>query len=83
MVFLLRLSPLVPFNLLNYALGLTAVPLLPYIASSWAGMLPGTFAYVYLGGVGGAAVTAAAGGGGTDVTKLILYGNMTPVLFQM
>ncbi|EFJ45137.1 hypothetical protein VOLCADRAFT_94530 [Volvox carteri f. nagariensis] len=74
-VFLLRLSPLVPFNLLNYALGLTAVPLLPYVASSWLGMLPGTFAYVYLGGAGRAAVSAAAGGGGAvDTTQLVLYG---------
>ncbi|GLI61029.1 hypothetical protein VaNZ11_003293, partial [Volvox africanus] len=73
-VFLLRLSPLVPFNLLNYALGLTAVPLLPYVVSSWVGMLPGTFAYVYLGGAGKAAVTAAAGGSGSDTTQLVLYG---------
>ncbi|GIL81377.1 hypothetical protein Vretifemale_10366, partial [Volvox reticuliferus] len=74
-VFLLRLSPLVPFNLLNYALGLTAVPLLPYVVSSWMGMLPGTFAYVYLGEAGKAAVTAAAGGGGgADMTQLVLYG---------
>ncbi|GIL68062.1 hypothetical protein Vafri_21378 [Volvox africanus] len=75
-VLLLRLSPLVPFNLLNYALGLTTVPLLPYVVSSWVGMLPGTFAYVYLGGAGKAAVTAAAGGGGggADTTQLVLYG---------
>ena len=36
-VFLLRLSPLLPFNLLNYALGLTKVPLLPYVGASWLG----------------------------------------------
>ncbi|GLC41253.1 hypothetical protein PLESTB_001082200 [Pleodorina starrii] len=74
-VFLLRLSPLVPFNLLNYALGLTPVQLLPYVVSSWVGMLPGTFAYVYLGGAGKAAVSAAAGGGAAmDPTQLVLYG---------
>jgi uncharacterized membrane protein YdjX (TVP38/TMEM64 family) len=48
-VFLLRLSPIFPFNLLNYALGLTRVRLVDYVLASWIGMLPGTFLYVYLG----------------------------------
>ncbi|MDX2018997.1 MAG: TVP38/TMEM64 family protein [Deltaproteobacteria bacterium] len=48
-VFLLRLSPILPFNLLNYSLGLTRVSLPAYIAGSLVGMLPGTFLYVYLG----------------------------------
>ncbi|KAG2425117.1 hypothetical protein HYH02_015061 [Chlamydomonas schloesseri] len=74
-VFLLRLSPLVPFNLLNYACGLTPVGLAPYVAASWAGMLPGTFAYVYLGGAGRAAVDAAASGGASmSTSQLVLYG---------
>jgi uncharacterized membrane protein YdjX (TVP38/TMEM64 family) len=48
-VLLLRLSPIVPFNLLNYALGLTRVGLRDYVIASLLGMLPGTFLYVYLG----------------------------------
>ena len=48
-VFLLRLSPIFPFTLLNYALGLTRVRLRDYILGSFLGMLPGTFLYVYLG----------------------------------
>ena len=48
-VFLLRLSPVFPFNLLNYALGLTRVSLRAYVLASALGMLPGTFLYVYLG----------------------------------
>lgn len=48
-VLLLRLSPVFPFNLLNYALGLTRVPLPSYALASWIGMLPGTLMYVYLG----------------------------------
>ena len=48
-VFLLRLSPIFPFNLLNYALGLTGVRLRDYVIASFLGMLPGTFLYVYLG----------------------------------
>lgn len=50
-VFLARLSPVFPFNLLNYAFGLTAVRLRDYFLASWIGMLPGTILYVYLGSV--------------------------------
>lgn len=48
-VLLLRLSPIVPFNVLNYALGLTKVGLLEYSFCSWLGMLPATIAAVYIG----------------------------------
>jgi uncharacterized membrane protein YdjX (TVP38/TMEM64 family) len=48
-VLLTRLSPVLPFNLLNYAFGLTSVPFQKYIVASWIGMLPGTIMYVYLG----------------------------------
>jgi uncharacterized membrane protein YdjX (TVP38/TMEM64 family) len=48
-VFLLRLSPIFPFTLLNYSLGLTRVRLRDFIVASFLGMLPGTFLYVYLG----------------------------------
>jgi len=59
-VFLLRLSPLVPFVLLNYALGLTRVPFVDY-ALACVGMLPGTLLYVYYGSAAGLAAAAAAG----------------------
>jgi uncharacterized membrane protein YdjX (TVP38/TMEM64 family) len=59
-VFLLRLSPVFPFNLLNYALGLTRVRFADY-AVACLGMLPGTLAYVYSGKLAGD-VAAAAGG---------------------
>jgi uncharacterized membrane protein YdjX (TVP38/TMEM64 family) len=48
-VLLTRLSPALPFNLLNYAFGLTAVPFRTYLLASWIGMLPGTIMYVYVG----------------------------------
>jgi uncharacterized membrane protein YdjX (TVP38/TMEM64 family) len=48
-VLLLRLSPVFPFNLLNYALGLTRVRLRDYLLASVLGMFPGTLLYVYLG----------------------------------
>ncbi|TAD77737.1 MAG: TVP38/TMEM64 family protein [Oscillatoriales cyanobacterium] len=47
-VLLMRLSPLFPFNALNYMLGLTRVSLRDYVLAS-IGMLPGTIAYVYIG----------------------------------
>ena len=48
-VILARLSPMLPFNLLNYAFGLTRVRLRDYVLGSLIGMLPGTLLYVYLG----------------------------------
>jgi uncharacterized membrane protein YdjX (TVP38/TMEM64 family) len=59
-VFLLRLSPVFPFNLLNYALGLTRVRLADYLLASF-GMLPGTFLYVYYGKLAGDVAALAAG----------------------
>jgi len=61
LIFLLRLSPVIPFNLSNYFYGLTAVKFWPYVLASWIGMMPGTFLYVYIGTAGKAAVSAAAG----------------------
>ncbi len=57
-VFLLRLSPVFPFSLLNYALGLTRVRLADYVVASF-GMLPGTLLYVYSGKVAGELATLA------------------------
>ena len=47
-VLLTRLSPLFPFNVLNYAFGITQVSLKDYILGS-IGMIPGTVLYVYIG----------------------------------
>jgi uncharacterized membrane protein YdjX (TVP38/TMEM64 family) len=50
---LVRLSPLFPFNLLNYAFSLTKVSLRDYFLASWIGMIPGTVMYVYIGSLAG------------------------------
>ena len=50
-VLLTRLSPIFPFNLLNYGLGITQVRLSQYVLASWIGMIPGTVLYVYFGSV--------------------------------
>lgn len=62
-VLLLRLTPVVPFVLLNYALGLTRVKLRDYVLA-FSGMLPATLLYVYYGKVAGDLAEIAAGGGG-------------------
>lgn len=59
-VLLLRLSPVFPFNLLNYALGLTSVRFIDYFVAS-IGMLPGTLLYVYSGKLVGDVARLAAG----------------------
>jgi uncharacterized membrane protein YdjX (TVP38/TMEM64 family) len=61
LVFLLRLSPVIPFNLSNYFYGLTSVKFWSYVLASWIGMLPGTLLYVYLGAAGKAGLSGAAG----------------------
>jgi uncharacterized membrane protein YdjX (TVP38/TMEM64 family) len=48
-VLLTRLSPLFPFNCLNYAFGLTRLSIRDYVGASIVGMLPGTFLFVYVG----------------------------------
>ena len=51
-VLLTRLSPVFPFNLLNYAFGITGVSLKDYALGS-IGMIPGTIMYVYIGSLAG------------------------------
>lgn len=69
-VLLARLSPVFPFNVLNYGLGITSVRLRDYFFASWIGMFPGTVLYVYIGSLAknlaeltsGELETGAAGG---------------------
>jgi uncharacterized membrane protein YdjX (TVP38/TMEM64 family) len=60
-VFLLRLSPLVPFVFSNYFYGLTAIRFWPYVFASLTGMLPLTFLYVSFGVAARGALVEAAG----------------------
>lgn len=74
-VALLRLAPVFPFVLLNYALGLTKVRFLHYMVASLA-MLPGTLLYVYYGHVG----RAALAGGQTVWDWVLLAVGLVAVL---
>jgi uncharacterized membrane protein YdjX (TVP38/TMEM64 family) len=58
-VLLTRLSPVFPFNLLNYAYGLTGVSFKDYTIGS-IGMIPGTIMYVYIGSLAGSLATVGA-----------------------
>ena len=59
-MFLLRLSPLVPYNLLNYALALSGVRYRDFLLASF-GMVPAIVMYVYYGKVVGDVAALAAG----------------------
>jgi uncharacterized membrane protein YdjX (TVP38/TMEM64 family) len=72
-VLLLRLSPLFPFNVLNYALSLSKVRVSTYVLASFLGMLPGTALYVYLGSLAPAAAGLASAGGRGGTTRTVLY----------
>ena len=67
-VFLVRLAPIFPFNLVNYAFGLTGVRPAAYVLATVTGIVPGTLAYVYLGFAG----ASAAGASGGSSTKLLV-----------
>lgn len=70
---LMRLSPAFPFNLLNYAFGLTRVPLRHYALASWLGMLPGTVMYVYLGSLAGELAGLGTGERARPPAEWVLY----------
>ena len=65
MLMITRLIPLFPFNLQNYAYGLTKIRFLTFFFVSWICMLPGTAAYVQLG----AAVNLGEG----NIKKTLVY----------
>ncbi len=73
-----RLVPVFPFNLLNYALGLTRIPFIAYVLATWVFMLPGAFAYTWLGHAGREAL---GGGEGVIRTSLIALALLAAVAF--
>lgn len=73
-----RLVPLFPYNLLNYALGLTRIRLLAYVIATFVFMAPGAFAYTYVGYAGRQAI---AGGEAAIQTGLIALALLAAVAF--
>ena len=72
-VFLTRLSPIFPFNLLNYVFGLTRISFFKYALASWLGMIPGTIMYVYFGAGLRSLADAATGTVETGPTGQIFF----------
>merc|ERR1712232_120722 len=64
---LLRLSPIIPFNAINYIAGITAISFLHYVLA-FVGMLPGTILYVFLGASAGSIADAATSGSSPTLT---------------
>jgi uncharacterized membrane protein YdjX (TVP38/TMEM64 family) len=71
-VALLRLSPLVPFNLQNYLIGATRIRFWPYVVSTFVGIIPGTVVFVYLGAVFGRAALSTKHAGPLQITLLVI-----------
>lgn len=69
-VFLLRLSPLFPFNVQNYLYGVTGIGFVPCLAATFFGIMPGTLLYVYLGAAGRLALEE---GGEASVWRWVLF----------
>jgi uncharacterized membrane protein YdjX (TVP38/TMEM64 family) len=67
-VVLMRLSPIVPFNLQNYALGVTAIPFLQYLTATLIGIVPGIAIYVYFG------IFGKGLGSGLTILDWVLFG---------
>lgn len=70
---LTRLSPIFPFNLLNYAFGITQVSLKDYFFASWIGMMPGTVMYVYIGSLAGNLAALGTQGRSRTIGEWVLY----------
>jgi uncharacterized membrane protein YdjX (TVP38/TMEM64 family) len=73
-VILTRLSPVLPFNLLNYAFGLTRVRLRDFVLASWIGMFPGTVLYVSIGAAAKNLSDILAGRSEGSVGQKVLFG---------
>lgn len=70
-VFLVRLAPVFPFTYINYAFGLTGISTAGYVIATIVGMIPGTFAYVYLGTAAAGAATAGDADSARTIVQIV------------
>lgn len=73
-VMLTRLSPVLPFNLLNYAFGLTKVRLRDFVLASWIGMFPGSVLYVSIGSAAKSLSDILAGRSEGGTAQKVMFG---------
>eukprot|EP00938_MAST-03A_sp_MAST-3A-sp1_P003784 g3784.t1 len=72
LMLLLRLSPLVPFNVLNYVLGVSSVKFNEY-ATGCLGMIPGTIAFVYIGTTISEIGDSSGESGSSSTVRVVIY----------
>jgi pyruvate/2-oxoglutarate dehydrogenase complex dihydrolipoamide dehydrogenase (E3) component/uncharacterized membrane protein YdjX (TVP38/TMEM64 family) len=72
-VLLMRLSPILPFNFLNYALGLTKISFKDFSVASVIGMAPAEFLFIYIGSAARSLTEAAAGKAETGLAGQALF----------
>jgi len=68
---LLRLSPIIPFNAINYIAGVTAISLRAYVFAMFA-IIPGTVLYIFLGASAGSLADSASSGDGNSTLTIIV-----------
>ena len=68
---LIRLCPVIPFNMLNYLMGITDIKFKDYLIGS-VGMIPGTIVYVFVGTTISSISEAAKGGKGNEGSDTVL-----------
>ena len=68
---LIRLCPVIPFNMLNYLMGITDIKFKDYLIGS-VGMIPGTIVYVFIGTTLSSIAEASKGGKGNESTDTVL-----------
>ncbi len=76
-VLTIRFSPVSPFNVVNFAFGLTSVPIRAYALGTFVGIIPGTLAYTWLGVAGVAALN------GNSATPLMICLSVLMLLSAM
>jgi uncharacterized membrane protein YdjX (TVP38/TMEM64 family) len=74
LVTLLRLSPIAPWNILNYALSVTSVPLTAYTIASSLAIMPYLFLFVYFGSMARSLADIFTGAAGLDTSSTIIMG---------
>lgn len=74
-VILIRTSPVFPYNLTNYAFGITKLSFKEFALGSWLGMLPGTIVYVWVGSAANSIHQALSGdaSGATATPRMVLF----------
>ncbi|KAK9804402.1 hypothetical protein WJX72_011081 [[Myrmecia] bisecta] len=80
---LLRLSPIVPWNVLNYALSITGVNLVPYIVSSAVSIIPWTISFVYFGSLAHTMADIIDGKAGPDSGTTLVFVAISGVLIAV